>query len=138
MRRVRQPPPVPALEEEPEPSEVPPVPQLPISATVSAETPAEDTTQVAGPSSPADGPIMVFLQVGRQVKKVTVDAGLSFSSLRVLFMDRFSYNPGQDNFPEIYIRDPSSGVQYELEDISEVKNKCLLSLNIERGLMSIC
>ncbi|KAG1864869.1 actin interacting protein 3-domain-containing protein [Suillus subluteus] len=62
----------------------------------------------------------VFLQVGREVKKVTIEPGLSFS-----------YNPGLENFPAIYIRDPSSGVQYELEDIEEVKEKCLLSLNIE-------
>jgi hypothetical protein len=57
---------------------------------------------------------------------------LSISSLRMLFVDKFSYNPGLDNFPAIYIRDPSSGVQYELEDMDEVKEKCLLSLNIER------
>ncbi|KAG1860325.1 actin interacting protein 3-domain-containing protein [Suillus subalutaceus] len=73
----------------------------------------------------------VFLQVGREVKKVTIEPGLSFSSLRMLFVDKFSYNPGLENFPAIYIRDPSSGVQCELEDIKEVKEKCLLSLNIE-------
>ena len=67
-----------------------------------------------------------------EVKKVMMEPGLSFSSLRVLFVDKFSYSPGQDNFPAIYIRDPSSGVQYELEDMDEVKEKCLLSLNIER------
>ena len=61
-----------------------------------------------------------------------IEPGLSFSSLRVLFVDKFSYNPGLENFPAIYIRDPSSGVQYELEDMDEVKQKCLLSLNIER------
>ncbi|KAG1899495.1 actin interacting protein 3-domain-containing protein [Suillus fuscotomentosus] len=72
-----------------------------------------------------------FLQVGREVKKVTIEPGLSLSSLRMLFVDKFSYNPGLENFPAIYIRDPSSGVQYELEDIEEVKEKCLLSLNIE-------
>jgi hypothetical protein len=74
----------------------------------------------------------VFLQLGREVKKVTIEPGLSFSSLRVLFVDKFSYNPGLENFPAIYIRDPSSGVQYELENMEEVKQKCLLSLNIER------
>jgi hypothetical protein len=73
-----------------------------------------------------------FLQVGREVKKVTIEPGMPFSSLRMLFVDKFSYNPGIENFPAIYIRDPSSGVQYELEDIDEVKEKCLLSLNIER------
>ena len=78
------------------------------------------------------GPIAAFLQVGREVKKATIEPGLSFSSLRMLFVDKFAYNPGQENFPAIYIRDPSSGVQYELEDMDEVKDKCLLSLNIER------
>ena len=76
--------------------------------------------------------ITAFLQLGREVKKVKVEKGISFSSLRVLFVDKFSYNPGLENFPAIYIRDPSSGVQYELEDTDEVKEKCLLSLNIER------
>ena len=76
--------------------------------------------------------ITVFLQLGREVKKVKIEPGLTFSSLRVLFVDKFSYNPGLENFPAIYIRDPSSGVQYELENTDEVQEKCLLSLNIER------
>ena len=84
------------------------------------------------PSEMPPGPIAAFLQVGREVKKATIEPGLSFSSLRMLFVDKFAYNPGQENFPAIYIRDPSSGVQYELEDMDEVKDKCLLSLNIER------
>ena len=77
--------------------------------------------------------ITVFLQLGREVKKVRIEPGLAFASLRVLFVDKFSYNPGLDNFPAIYIRDPSSGVQYELENTDEVQDKCLLSLNIERA-----
>ncbi|EJD07419.1 AIP3-domain-containing protein [Fomitiporia mediterranea MF3/22] len=81
--------------------------------------------------SPESNALTVFLQLGREVKKVTIERGLSFSSLRVLFVDKFSYSPGKDNFPEIYIRDPSSGVMYELEDVEEVKDKCLLSLNID-------
>jgi hypothetical protein len=76
--------------------------------------------------------ITVFLQVGREVKKASLEPNISFASLRVLFVDKFSYNPGQENFPAIYIRDPSSGVQYELENTDEVKDRCLLSLNIER------
>lgn len=91
---------------------------------------AIETSQSLSNASPTAFP--VFLQVGREVKKVMMEPGLSFSSLRVLFVDKFSYSPGQDNFPAIYIRDPASGVQYELEDMDEVKEKCLLSLNIER------
>ena len=123
--------------------------------------PTESTTESAPPPPPADGEpsifstrestnqmepstsraalssaqerLTVFLQLGRQVKKVSLDTdGLSFASLRVLFVDKFSYTPGSSNFPSIYIRDPSSGVQYELEAVDEVQDKCLLSLNIER------
>ena len=65
-----------------------------------------------------------------------MEPDLSFPSLRMLFVDKFAYNPGQEVFPAIYIRDPSSGVQYELEDTDEVNDRCLLSLNIERKYLS--
>ncbi|KAJ7504437.1 actin interacting protein 3-domain-containing protein [Mycena galericulata] len=117
----------------------PPVPPLPatpartpepiIPAPLASEEPVVATPPIEPPQDPSR--FTVFLQLGREVKKVKIDHGLSFSSLRVLFVDKFSYNPGLENFPAIYIRDPSSGVQYELEDMEEVKEKCLLSLNIE-------
>ncbi|KAF9052253.1 AIP3-domain-containing protein [Hymenopellis radicata] len=108
----------------------PPVPPLPKTPT---PEPPERRSVAAEPiaEEPESSSITVFLQLGREVKKATIEPGLTFSSLRVLFVDRFSYNPGLDDFPAIYIRDPSSGVQYELEDMDEVKEKCLLSLNIE-------
>jgi hypothetical protein len=124
--------------------EEPPVPSLPPSETTSNSN-APATVAVNGisnhdrsgsaatletPDSPRE--MMVYFQVGRQVKKVLMEPVTSFAALRVLFMNKFLYNPGKDNFPEIYIRDPASGVQYELEDLSEIKDKCLLSLNIER------
>lgn len=103
------------------------------SRTPEPESLAADSQRIGADSLSTDpSRITVFLQLGREVKKVVVEPGLSFSSLRVLFVDKFSYNPGLENFPAIYIRDPSSGVQYELEDTDEVKEKCLLSLNIER------
>ncbi|KAF8631926.1 hypothetical protein AX15_002179 [Amanita polypyramis BW_CC] len=116
------------------------VPPLPTTAARTPEPPVSNEVngvqneavmneQEEPPGVPSK--ITVFLQLGREVKKVKVEPGLSFSSLRVLFVDKFSYNPGLENFPAIYIRDPSSGVQYELEDTDEVKEKCLLSLNIE-------
>ncbi|THH13753.1 hypothetical protein EW146_g6507 [Bondarzewia mesenterica] len=133
--RSRGPSPLSEVEEE-----LPPVPPLPRTPT--PEPPKPEVTKAPPPvtqqpvpslSSPEtpQGPMIVFLQVGREVKKATIEPGLSFSSLRMLFVDRFAYNPGQENFPAIYIRDPSSGVQYELEDMDEVKEKCLLLLNIE-------
>jgi hypothetical protein len=128
------------------PTTQPPVPSLPDSdvngATSTAAKPAINGNATHKPKSESisleaensDSPrqMMVFLQVGRQVKKVTMEPATSFGQLRVLFMDKFLYNPGKENFPEIYIRDPASGVQYELEDVSEMKDRCLLSLNIER------
>lgn len=119
----------------------PPVPPLPpftepprsqgIRTLSKADKVTEPTISEGTPEPASPITFSVFLQVGREVKKVSIEPGLSFSSLRVLFVDKFSYNPGLENFPAIYIRDPSSGVQYELEDIEEVKEKCLLSLNIE-------
>ncbi|KAI8974615.1 actin interacting protein 3-domain-containing protein [Trametes punicea] len=99
----------------------PPVPEIRTSTAEYDESAAETPTK----------PFPVFLQVGREVKKVVIEPGISLANLRLLFVDKFAYSPGQDNFPAIYIRDPSSGVQYELEDVDEVKEKVLLSLNIE-------
>ncbi|KAK7060837.1 Bud site selection protein 6 [Paramarasmius palmivorus] len=117
----------------------PPVPPLPSTPARTPEPPSvtpEPVIRISGDAEPpvqqrADGKITVFLQLGREVKKAVIEPGLSISSMRMLFVDKFSYNPGLENFPAIYIRDPSSGVQYELEDMDEVKEKCLLSLNIE-------
>lgn len=49
----------------------------------------------------------------------------------MLFIEKFQYNPGMDDFPNIYIKDPYTGVLYELEDLSEVINNSVLALNIE-------
>ncbi|KAF5362129.1 hypothetical protein D9756_002487 [Leucocoprinus leucothites] len=108
----------------------PAVPPLPTATPSPESKPAVGSAPKPTPSAPL-GKISVFLQLGREVKKVTIEPGYSFAGLRMLFVDKFAYNPGLENFPAIYIRDPSSGVQYELEDVDEVKEKCLLSLNIE-------
>lgn len=113
----------------------PPANSKPGAATIEASTSAS-TTKAMSPSTALQATpeaLTVFLQVGRQVQKVTLDPeNLSSSSLRMLFVDKFSYNPGASNFPDIYIKDPSSGVQYLLEDVDEVQPHSLLSLNIER------
>jgi hypothetical protein len=118
---------------------VPPVPSRPsadFTGSHNHEQSIDGLPSAVAPAIPGVQPptpsLSVFLQVGREVKKTTFEGSITIPALRVLFMDKFSYNPGQDNFPAIYIRDPSSGVQYELEDVDEIKDKCLLSLNIER------
>ena len=68
------------------------------------------------------------------MKKAKLDAESwpTFAALRTLFTDKFAYNPGLADFPPIYLRDSASGVQYELEDVEEIKENSVLSLNIER------
>jgi Actin interacting protein 3 len=135
LSRTRGPPPGDVAEGRPP---IPPLPRTPSSASQPAtRTPGASSSTKPAPepvpiASSTPQPITVFLQVGREVKKVKMVPGFTFSSLRMLFVDKFAYNPGQEDFPAIYIRDPSSGVQYELEDTDEVNDKCLLSLNIER------
>ncbi|EGG09131.1 uncharacterized protein MELLADRAFT_23004, partial [Melampsora larici-populina 98AG31] len=73
----------------------------------------------------------IFLQLGRDVKKAKLETSPTIASLRILFMERFQYSPGLDDFPTIYIRDPQCGVQYQLEDMNEVKDRVVLSLNID-------
>lgn len=108
----------------------------------------ERGTPVAAPPAPTPAPpaatspiptsLTVFLQLGRHTRKVNLDIdpavpgrGLTVARLRMLFVDQFAYSPGMDDFPEIYIKDPSSGIQYQLEDLDDVHEKSLLTLNIE-------
>lgn len=73
----------------------------------------------------------MFLQIGKQVQKVQYQGEISISALNMLFLEKFSYSLGQNDFPKIYIRDPTVGVSYELVDMSEVRNKSVLSFNID-------
>jgi hypothetical protein len=139
ISRTRGPPPG----EVPEgPPPLPPFPRTPSAASESSvRTPGEPSSTTSAPEtvpvvSSSSKSITVFLQVGREVKKAKMEPGLTFPSLRMLFVDKFAYNPGQEDFPAIYIRDLSSGVQYELEDTDEVSDRCLLSLNIERECLA--
>ncbi|KIY53004.1 AIP3-domain-containing protein, partial [Fistulina hepatica ATCC 64428] len=115
----------------PDGSLVPPLPTTPVQTADHGLPATNGVREPTASPSPVPEKLTVFLQLAREIKKVQIDRELTFASLRMLFVDKFSYNPGQENFPAIYIRDPSSGVQYELEDVEEVREKCLLSLNIE-------
>ncbi|KAI9286615.1 actin interacting protein 3-domain-containing protein [Umbelopsis sp. AD052] len=82
------------------------------------------------PSEPKTS-LLLFLQVGKEVKKVTYDGELTIPALQLLFMDKFNYTSGQLDFPHIYIRDAAANLSYQLEDVSEVQNKSLLTLNLD-------
>lgn len=90
------------------------------------------SSALGGSTSPSSD-LSIFLQLGRQTRKTTLDSTLplSIARLRMLFVERFAYSPGQDDFPTIYVKDVSSGVSYELEDLADVTEGCVLTLNIE-------
>ncbi|CAE7154432.1 unnamed protein product [Rhizoctonia solani] len=100
-------------------------------APETAPTPKAHSPQPPPSPLPSNRPFTIFLQLESQVRKAEFEPGMTIAALRILFVEKFQYNPGLDNFPDIYIRDPTSQVMYELEDINEVKEKSLLSLNIE-------
>ncbi|WWD22315.1 hypothetical protein CI109_106806 [Kwoniella shandongensis] len=93
---------------------------------MSAHATPRPRSSVSGPAT-----VSVFLQIGRQVKKANLELPVAFSNLRLLFMERFEYDPGMEDFPDVYIRDNRTGVQFELEDMEDLKDGCILSLNIE-------
>ncbi|KAK9490939.1 actin interacting protein 3-domain-containing protein [Lipomyces doorenjongii] len=76
----------------------------------------------------------IFIQLDRQVKKAVLDkSDISIASIRLLFVERFSYSPGAENFPHLYIQDKEAGVRYELEEstICDISAGSVVSLNIE-------
>lgn len=137
------------------PASVPPVPPLPspkeqarLAAahssktatgsrwTSGSRTPTASSHGFASSAQPTS--MYLYLQLGRQTKRVVLELdpmaplkGLSTGKLRMLFMDKFSYSPGKEDFPTIYVKDAHSGVSYELEDLTELADGTVLTLNIE-------
>jgi len=107
-------------------------PSTPVGATSTNGT-ATVTSPEPRSSTPSESTL--FLQLGRSIKKVSLSDNLdelSLTSLRLLFISKFNYNPPSgDDFPEIYLQDPVSGVRYELEDLRDVKDRSVLCLNVE-------
>ncbi|KAF9103268.1 Bud site selection protein 6, partial [Mortierella sp. AM989] len=118
-----------------EPSEVPLTPaNPPATATpTGSEFPQSSPTALPEPTvvEPIDNSLTLFLQVGKSVKKTKFEGELTHSGLRMLFMEKFQYNPGQDDFPTIYVKDPQTNIHYELESLTDVKQNAFLSLNVD-------
>jgi hypothetical protein len=53
--------------------------------------------------------------------------------LQLAFIEKFAWNTHNNgvDLPEIYIQDPVSGVRHELEDLSDIKDRSVLVLNVE-------
>ncbi|KAJ9478453.1 Bud site selection protein 6 [Pseudozyma hubeiensis] len=109
------------------------------AATAAATSTTISATPRTRSSTTASATINVFLQLGRQTRKAVIELdasnpltrGMSVAKLRMLFIDRFAYSPGMDDFPTIYLKDPASGITYELEDLDDIQEGSVLTLNIE-------
>ncbi|PHH88589.1 hypothetical protein CDD83_7344 [Cordyceps sp. RAO-2017] len=97
--------------------------------------PTETFFQVSPPPTPTKD-LTLFLQYKSKVKKIVLPEGrdeLSIGRLQLAFIEKFSWNTQQNgaDLPEIYLQDPVSGVRHELEDLSDVKDRAVLVLNVE-------
>lgn len=80
--------------------------------------------------------LTLFLQYKSRVKKFVLQDGygeLSIGRLQLAFIEKFSWNTHSNgsDLPEIYLQDPVSGVRHELEDLSDIKDRSVLVLNVE-------
>nr|POF16493.1 bud site selection protein 6 [Quercus suber] len=87
-------------------------------------------------ASPQSGKeLTLFLQYKSKIKKfVLTDGGdLSIARIQLAFIEKFAWNTHNNgvDLPEIYIQDPVSGVRHELEDLSDIKDRSVLVLNVE-------
>jgi hypothetical protein len=100
-----------------------------LSTAPNLSTPLEDTAEFP-PTSPES--LTLFLLHGRECKRCVVPPNPTVSSLRMLFMEKFGFSPGTEEFPSIYVRDPKTEWRYEWEEEEELRDGVQLSLNIER------
>ena len=87
-------------------------------------------------NSPQPGKeLTLFLQYKSKIKKFVLPDGgdLSIARIQLAFIEKFAWNTHNNgvDLPEIYIQDPVSGVRHELEDLTDIKERSVLVLNVE-------
>jgi hypothetical protein len=79
--------------------------------------------------------LTLFLQYKSKIKKFVLSDGgdITIPRLQLAFIEKFAWNTHNNgvDLPEIYIQDPMSGVRHELEDLSDIKERSVLVLNVE-------
>lgn len=110
------------------------------SASRKLKSPSHSPTyapQFVPEDSPQPGKeLTLFLQYKTKIKKCVLEDGsndLSMARLQLAFIEKFAWNTHNNGveLPEIYIQDPVSGVRHELEDLSDIRDRSVLVLNIE-------
>ncbi|KAL3480073.1 actin interacting protein 3-domain-containing protein [Aspergillus californicus] len=103
--------------------------------TPSTSTPPQSTQ--FSPEQPSPGKeLTLFLQYRSKIKKFVLPEGpssLTIGRLQLAFIEKFAWNTHSNgvDLPEIYIQDPVSGIRHELEDLSDVKDRSVLVLNVD-------
>ena len=124
------PPPIPSRRNTPYSQEQPHQPrqQSPEQTTPAPASIPEDREKAASPGTR----IAVFLQLGTGVRKTVVTLSeFTMQSLRLLFVEKFQYNPGEETFPDILITDRDTGVRYILESMADITEGSTLTLDVE-------
>lgn len=107
-----------------------------VSAVQQSPAYSSQRTLTPEPAPSLNKELTIFLQYKTKVKKfVLTDGydGLSMARLQLAFIEKFAWNTHNNgvDLPEIYIQDSVSGVRHELEDLSDIKDRSVLVLNIE-------
>ena len=76
------------------------------------------------------------MQYKSKIKKFVLPDGgdLTIPRLQLAFIEKFAWNTHNNgvDLPDIYIQDPVSGVRHEVEDLSDIKERSVLVLNVEQ------
>ncbi|PSR80837.1 actin interacting protein 3-domain-containing protein [Coniella lustricola] len=109
--------------------------EKPGTPTPAKQNSAAFAIEQSPPGTPAKD-LTLFLQYKSKVKKFVLPEGhseLSIGRLQLAFIEKFSWNTHSNgaDLPEIYIQDPVSGVRHELEDLTDIKDRTVLVLNVE-------
>ncbi|CCE91901.1 formin-mediated actin nucleation enhancer TDEL_0D03170 [Torulaspora delbrueckii] len=72
----------------------------------------------------------LFLTMDGKTKKCTLPRPTSMNALKLLFVEKFAYSPGGEDFPNLYMKDPKYGVFYELDEqgLLELCDGCVIEL----------
>jgi actin interacting protein 3 len=77
--------------------------------------------------------LTLFLQCETMTKKyVLPETDVTLERLQQAFIEKFEWNPLVD-LPTIYIKDPRFDVQYQLEDLKDIKDGSCLVLKEALG-----
>lgn len=106
------------------------------SRRVKPSTPDQSQEFIPEQSPQPGKELTLFLQYKSKIKKFVLTDGyndLSMARLQLAFIEKFAWNTHSNgaDLPEIYLQDPVSGVRHELEDLSDIKDRSVLVLNVE-------